>query len=191
MKQITVISILQPWASLIVMGAKKIETRSWDTQFKGELYIHASLGKSYGPEKLSCRELCYKEPFKQFINGGLSYDKLPFGQIIGKVSLIDTIMFDLYRGMINNEMECSIGGNIFNFSEQELAFGDYSPNRYGWLLSHPEPIEPIPAKGKQGFWNFQLIDKPEPIRHIKTPDWWNDLYTDGTGNSFSDADPGL
>ena len=41
-----VISVLQPWASLIVMGAKKIETRSWQTKYTGELLIHASLGKS-------------------------------------------------------------------------------------------------------------------------------------------------
>lgn len=29
---------------------------------------------------------------------------------------------------------------------------------------------------------------PKPVN---TPDWWNDLYTDGAGNCFSDADGGL
>lgn len=32
---------------------------------------------------------------------------------------------------------------------------------------------------------FQTLLKPA------TPDWWNDLYTDVTGQCFSDADPGL
>jgi hypothetical protein len=26
---------------------------------------------------------------------------------------------------------------------------------------------------------------------VQTPDWWNDLYTDASGQCFSDADPGL
>ena len=47
----TVISLLQPWAQLVVLGAKKIETRSWNTAFRGELLIHASLGKHYGSGK--------------------------------------------------------------------------------------------------------------------------------------------
>lgn len=40
-----VISIMQPWATLIVLGHKKIETRSWNTKYRGEILIHASAGK--------------------------------------------------------------------------------------------------------------------------------------------------
>lgn len=155
MNTISVISLVQPFASLVVMGVKKIETRSWDTKFRGELYIHASLGKSYG--KISCRELCYTEPFKQFINGGLAYDKLPFGAIIGKVDLVATsILCPPYKDNV------SPFGIYYNnhgaaFTEQELAFGDFEPGRYGWLLSNPVLLDaPIPAKGKQGFWNYDL-----------------------------------
>lgn len=36
---------------------------------------------------------------------------------------------------------------------------------------------------------YNKIPKNIPI--CATPDWWNDLYTDGAGNCFSDADPGL
>lgn len=37
-----VISLLQPWATLAVIGQKKIETRSWSTKYRGPLLIHAS-----------------------------------------------------------------------------------------------------------------------------------------------------
>lgn len=37
-----VISLLQPWASLVILGHKKIETRSWNTKYRGDLLIHAS-----------------------------------------------------------------------------------------------------------------------------------------------------
>ena len=40
------ISLLQPWASLVVMGAKTIETRGWGTKYRGPILIHASKGKA-------------------------------------------------------------------------------------------------------------------------------------------------
>jgi len=36
------LSIMQPWAWLIVNGHKDIENRTWGTRYRGELYIHAS-----------------------------------------------------------------------------------------------------------------------------------------------------
>ena len=40
-----VLSIKEPFASLIKNKKKYIETRSWKTNYRGELYIHASLSK--------------------------------------------------------------------------------------------------------------------------------------------------
>ena len=40
-----VLSLIEPYATLIVEKKKKIETRSWKTNYRGELYIHASLTK--------------------------------------------------------------------------------------------------------------------------------------------------
>ena len=37
------LSLIQPWASLIALGEKRIETRSWGTRYRGPLAIHASL----------------------------------------------------------------------------------------------------------------------------------------------------
>jgi hypothetical protein len=39
------ITILQPYASLIACGTKKIETRSWTTKYQGPITIHAGQGK--------------------------------------------------------------------------------------------------------------------------------------------------
>lgn len=35
------ITVLQPWATLLVTGKKHIETRSWKTNYRGEILIHA------------------------------------------------------------------------------------------------------------------------------------------------------
>jgi len=37
------LSLKQPYAELILQGKKKIELRTWNTKFRGEFYIHASL----------------------------------------------------------------------------------------------------------------------------------------------------
>ena len=44
-----VLSIKEPYATLIATGNKLIETRSWKTNYRGELFIHAS-GKQLAKE---------------------------------------------------------------------------------------------------------------------------------------------
>ena len=40
------------------------------------------------------------------------------------------------------------------FGKNELAFGNFSSGRFAWALYGTEKIEPIPAKGRLGLWNF-------------------------------------
>lgn len=42
------LTIIQPWADAIVSGEKKIETRSWSTNYRGPLLIHSGKGKMDG-----------------------------------------------------------------------------------------------------------------------------------------------
>lgn len=149
------ISLLQPWASLVVDGHKLIETRSFGTKYRGELLIHVSLGKKYG--KLSCRELCYTEPFNSIIGSGKGFDQLPFGAIIGKVDLIDVIpTFEVTEPGTTKIFK---GEQVWSITKQEIAFGDYGPNRYAWLLANPVKFaKPIPAKGKLSIWDFDMPD---------------------------------
>lgn len=44
---------------------------------------------------------------------------------------------------------------IARLSPTEIALGDYSPGRYAWEFSGLHPIDPIPASGKQGLWNWE------------------------------------
>ncbi len=148
---IKVLSILQPWASLAVLGHKRIETRSWNTKYRGELYIHASLGKNY-------KKLKADDPLYRFYHPLFAYnkiepmEKLPFGAIIGKVDLVETIQFD--KNTINREQDFHYG-SLFEYTPQELAFGDYTTGRFGWLLANPVMFDkPIPAKGQLGIWNY-------------------------------------
>lgn len=140
-----VISLLQPWATLIVIGAKKIETRSWKDPYRGPLLIHASLGKKdYAREVATLADrFGVKKP---------AFDDLPFGAIIGQVNLEDIHPTERMQGAEHVRLP---NGMRWDFTEQEMALGDYTIGRYGWLLSNPVSFDtPIPAKGSLRLWEY-------------------------------------
>ncbi len=128
-----VLSIKEPFASLVALGIKKIETRSWKTNYRGEIYIHASLTKSVVKDKTREKKLLDLLPknyeFKQ-------------GYIICRAYLKDCIYMD--DEFIKNIKK----------DETEYLCGRYEIGRYAWVLSNIEIIKEIPAKGKLGIWNF-------------------------------------
>jgi hypothetical protein len=56
-----VLSLTQPWATLAAIGAKKIETRSWSTAYRGPLAIHAAKGLA-GMTHEHMLDLCTSDP---------------------------------------------------------------------------------------------------------------------------------
>lgn len=75
-----VITIQQPWAWAIVSGYKDIENRSWTTDYRGKLAIHAGISK---------KSLSFLEIVKNRTK--VNNPKLKFGVIIGLVDLIDIV----------------------------------------------------------------------------------------------------
>lgn len=151
-----VLSLLQPRATLVVIGAKKIETRSWKTKYRGPLLIHAS-------KKYTNDQFRLGEAFNIDHGAGLGFcDDLPIGQIIGQIELAHIVESEFcFKG---NEFECN--GKKWCLTEKELAFGDYSPGRYGWLLSNPIVFKTgIPAKGSLGLWEYNDQVPREVVKH--------------------------
>lgn len=54
------LSVRQPYATLIVAGVKKIENRTWRTEHRGRIYIHAS-GDQYAWPDADCLPESYVE----------------------------------------------------------------------------------------------------------------------------------
>ena len=122
---VKVLSIREPYASLIKMKIKTIETRSFKTNYRGELYIHASLSKSNVDDELSKLVM----PM--------------YGKIICKCKLVDCVlMTENYVKEIKEKMT------------MEYKCGLYEAGRYAWILESVEEIDAIEAKGKLGIWNF-------------------------------------
>ena len=76
---------------------------------------------------------------------------------------------------------------VATLSPDELALGDYTPGRYAWKLANVKRLpEPIPAKGKQGLWNWEAL----LLRHKGRDSWERPVYEDETGKLWKDVEPG-
>ena len=130
-----VLSLMEPWGSLIKEKVKYVETRSWKTSYRGELYIHTSLKKI--PKK--------DERIQNLVN--LLQDKnIKYGYIIAKCKLVDCIYMD--EEFINK---------IKKENPTEYMCGEYAVGRYAWILEDIEEIEAIQAKGHLGIWEGPKI----------------------------------
>lgn len=137
-----VLTIKEPFATLIKNKVKYIETRSWKTNYRGELYIHSSQ-KKFGKEILSHIDL---------INL-IKNEEMHYGNIICKCNLVDYIYMD-------EEFLNKIKNN-----KQEYICGYYELGRYAWVLEDIQIIKPIPVKGKLNIWNYD-INKEEYYDNI-------------------------
>jgi hypothetical protein len=75
-----ILSIKQPWASLIVLGHKPVENRVWTTSYRGDVLVHASLRPDQNG--VSALERCLPTT---------NLNRLPYGQIIGVVEVYDVV----------------------------------------------------------------------------------------------------
>jgi hypothetical protein len=145
--EIRVLSLLQPWASLWVSGDKMIETRSWGTDYRGLVAVHASKGF-----RVDERHLCTLEPFVSALTK-LGFRKLvdiPRGCLIGVVELTGCLrMTD--RPLFPVASEISLGDDQ-RLTDNEREFGHYAPGRFAWTTG-PRRWRfktPIPMRGALG-----------------------------------------
>lgn len=139
-----VISLWQPWASLIAIGAKKYETRSWYTPYRGPLLIHAAQTKT------EMWNLSH-EPFRSALAPGGEV-VIPFGQVLCLVDLVEVVPVENVIGRIG---------------ERERAFGDYTPHRgrYAWKLDNLRLLRQfIPLRGQRRLWDADP-DLVEAVLH--------------------------
>jgi activating signal cointegrator 1 len=136
------ITLTQPWATLVAIGAKSFETRSWRTSYTGPLAIHAA--RTIPNE---ARKFARSEPALRELNAwgyllGGNWASLPKGAIVAvcRLDLCEPAFDAICKGLI--------GG-----ANHERVFGDFSDGRYAWRLDDVVWIRnPIPCRGALGLW---------------------------------------
>lgn len=122
------LTIKQPWASLIVDGYKTYEFRSWKTNYRGKVLIHAGLNLE-------------KDTMDRFKEYNLEYEK---GAIIGEANIVDCILVD---EKFNKELR--------NINPLVYAKSNHVET-YAWKLENIKKYDtPIYVKGKLGLWNYE------------------------------------
>lgn len=150
-----VMSLTQPYATLIACGAKRIETRSWPAPravIGARIAIHAS--KAFPPED---REYAMtSKPIRRALIAavkggyvaGVNITDLPRGGVVALATLQGCYaMNDAGYRQIAHLL-----------TSDERAFGSYGDGRYAWVFSNVRAIEPIPARGSLGLWDWEPPD---------------------------------
>ena len=124
-----VITIKQPWATLITLGYKQYEFRTWQTKYRGPLLIHAGKGID-------------KTALKRFEDMHLNYPK---GNIIAEVNLDDCILIDK---KFNEQLK---GNSKVYGTDDKIGI-------YAWKLSNVKIINNNKnIKGQLGLWNIENL----------------------------------
>lgn len=173
MELVKAITLTPPWGTLIAIGAKRIETRSWPTSYRGPIAIHQAKGlnglrepgEQWMPkwaldERLV--QVCESEPFatvlRPHLSGYTPEDRaadLPRGTIVAVARLVDC----LPTQDVKFEWDAlSLGGQQV-LERQERAFGNFAPGRFAWLFERVLNLyDGIPCSGGRGLW-----DVPEDV----------------------------
>ncbi len=122
-----VITLKQPWATLVAEGIKQYEFRSWKYNYRGKILIHAGAGIDKDSME-KCKHLNLEYPQKR---------------IIAEVDIIDCIK-------LNEEISNDIN------KQNPLVYGSKIRSGYAWKLENVKKVtikEQI--SGKQGIWYYK------------------------------------
>lgn len=148
------VTIRQPWASLIALGQKFVETRSTRIRYRGPLAIHAS--RALEDWQLG---VMAEEPFRTVLERAglirvepetksINITHLPLGAVVALADLVGCAPVEELRLRLLPKIARQV------HPQHELAFGDYSPGRHGWLLDQVKPLpRAIACRGMQGLWS--------------------------------------
>ena len=128
------ITISQPYANWIADGRKWIENRTWETSYRGLLAIHAGKGGQY----LDAAALA----------------EYPTGCVVAVCNLVACFRLDDLP-KLGSKLE-AIG-----YTAEQIVSHSFTEGPWCWLLRDVRRYcEPIPARGKQGIWEW---DEPDLV----------------------------
>lgn len=124
--KLKVITLRQPWATLVAEGIKKYEFRSWKTKYRGKILIHAGTGID-------------KEDMKKYDNMNLEFLS---GRIVAIAEIEDCLELD---EQLNKKI----------IAENNIAYGNKIRTGYAWKLKNIKKIDyHREINGKLGLWNI-------------------------------------
>jgi activating signal cointegrator 1 len=162
-RQLRVLTVRQPRATLLVHRIKCNDTFTWEAPYRGLVAIHAA-DTITQPERDMSDTIIYKAALNRC--GYRDWTELPVGAIVGV-------------GTLNGVT--SVGCYNIDMATLEFALGDYSENRFVWHFNDMRPVSPIVGlRGHIGLWTpSELLrdlilkrsgfDRDQPVKASQTP----------------------
>ena len=137
-------TVYQPYAFATVVGLKHYETRPRRTNIRGRVAVHAAKLDAWKSGVLEAGIMPEIEKILSEHQGtGTRPARLAYGAVVGTVEIVDCVPVEEITDTL---------------TDQERLLGDYSPGRFAWVLQNPIMFEkPIPARGKQGWWDWPFV----------------------------------
>ena len=128
------ISVRQPYAMLLVRGGKDIENRSWSTEYRGPLLIHAGAKQMTKSDWQWIKDLVKWNHERGVMVPDITPADIHYGGIVGMVTLVDVVTAS--------------------------TSGWFDPGGYGWVVTEPKVLPFYVCKGQLGFWD---VDYPVTV----------------------------
>lgn len=133
------LTILQPYASLIMSGTKRVENRTWPTKYRGRLYVHAGKSRALMTAvAVDGVEVCRYT--------GRPVSEIPFGAVIGVATLVDCLPLEEIRA------------GAHDARHPWLRKHEHTEGPWCWVFAeNPASIGPWPFKGSQGLFDINPL----------------------------------
>jgi len=140
-----VLSVMQPWATLLALGLKRLETRTWQTRHRGPLAIHAARRRATHALPPGWRVKL--DASRERLGLDAWPDLFPRGAVLGVVELLGCVKVE--------ELPPGEPDGV------ERLLGDFAANRWVWRLTAARPLAvPLLVRGQLGVFSAEL---PEPL----------------------------
>ena len=157
------LTLTEPWAMLVAIGAKRIETRSWPTKYRGPLAIHAAKGFPKRARDFTLEPVCYEAMYELGYKTRHWFPAYPLGAVLATCTLVDCVQIREMHYSPDGEPAGIIGKytNMLADRPSEREFGNYEPGRWAWILRGVECFKnTVPAKGSLGLWDWTREKRP-------------------------------
>lgn len=147
------LSLWEPWATLMALGCKQVETRHWPTSYRGPLLICAA--KRWAPDQVDyLADPLFQEALSGLAPGRpITPDDLNMGHAVALVDLVEC------RQVPSVAVRSDDRGPktwLDRLDPREDEFGNLAPGSYGWITEHPRRLRPFPQLGQQGLFEVTL-----------------------------------
>lgn len=129
------ITICQPYAELIARGEKRVENRTWPTNYRGPILIHAGKSRQW----LQLDDEDFDERYSMHVS------QMAFGAVVAIADLV----------------ECASYGRIelkdFDRDYPWLREHEHTEGPWCWILANVRRLpKPLPARGAQGLFDLAI-----------------------------------